>query len=99
MKLLNNPDEETLDEQDEYGRRQRRKGVWWVSVSFLLCPCHLPITLMVLSFLLGGSALGVVFRNNLIIAGILTTSIWAVGTWYGFRKMRTATCSITPPAK
>ncbi|WP_164744490.1 hypothetical protein [Paenibacillus xylaniclasticus] len=94
-----NDQQERLTELDEHARRQRRKGMLWVGISFILCPCHLPITLMVLSFLLGGSALGVVFRDNLIIAGILTTSIWAAGTWYGFRKMRTATCSITPRAK
>ncbi|WP_127532029.1 hypothetical protein [Paenibacillus kobensis] len=98
MNQLNNQ-QELLSEMDEQGVRQRRKGMLWVGISFILCPCHLPITLMVLSFLLGGSALGVVFRDNMIIAGILTTSIWAVGTWYGFRKMRTATCSIAPRAK
>ncbi|MNT04437.1 hypothetical protein D3C72_1390150 [compost metagenome] len=74
--------------------KQKRKGVFWIAVSFLICPCHLPFTLTLGLSLLGGSAMGVMLREHLVLAGVVVTLVWGGGTWYGFRKLRTATCSV-----
>lgn len=67
-----------------------RRGRWWVFGSFLLCPCHLPLTLGVLAALLGGTSLGAALREHAVAAGVLITLVWALGTAYGFRLLRRA---------
>ena len=37
-----------------------RRGLWWLLWSFLLCPCHLPVSLGVLTALLAGTSIGAV---------------------------------------
>lgn len=66
------------------------RGLAWVIGAFLICPCHLPITLWVAGALLGGTALGAALRNHPIIAGTIITIPWAAATWYGFYLMRLA---------
>ncbi|MBA2678067.1 MAG: hypothetical protein H0U76_06700 [Ktedonobacteraceae bacterium] len=76
------------------GKRQRR-GTLWVIGSFALCPYHLPITLGLLVALFGGTALGALVVHYSLIAGTITTLLWAAGTWYGFRQLRARqTCAI-----
>ena len=67
-----------------------RRGIAWVIGSFALCPCHLPITLAVLGAVLGGTALGVLVRGHLYIAGAIISVTWLVGTVHGFSLMRRA---------
>lgn len=67
---------------------KRRRGITWVLGSFLLCPCHLPITLGILTAVFGGTALGAFFIHYSIIAGVIITLLWLAGTWYGFRLLR-----------
>jgi hypothetical protein len=67
-----------------------RRGRWWVFGSFLLCPCHLPLTLGVLTAVFGGTWLGSVLRDHAWIAGTLITVSWVLGTAYGFRLLRRA---------
>ena len=67
-----------------------RRGRWWVFGSFILCPCHLPITLAVLASVFGGSTLGVLVRDHVWVAGSVVTLAWAAGTFYGFRLLRRA---------
>jgi hypothetical protein len=57
--------------------------------AFVICPCHLPITLAVAAALLGGTAAGVAVRGHPVIAGIVISAAWAVATWHGFRLMGT----------
>ena len=68
--------------------RLERRGRWWVFGSFLLCPCHLPLTLGVLVAVLGGTGVGAVLRDNLVLAGGLVTVTWLAGTAYGFHLLR-----------
>ncbi|UJF35645.1 hypothetical protein [Paenibacillus hexagrammi] len=56
--------------------QQKRKGIFWIAVSFLICPCHLPFTLTLGLSLLGGSAMGVMLREHLILAGVVVTLVW-----------------------
>jgi hypothetical protein len=67
-------------------RRGRSVLLW----SFLLCPCHLPLTLGVLGALLTGTSAGVVLREHRWIAGTVLTAAWLIGTFLGFRLLRRA---------
>lgn len=56
--------------------------------SFLLCPCHLPATIAGLALLTGGTALSPMIRDNPVVIGVLSTTLWLAGTWYGARVIR-----------
>lgn len=70
------------------GERRRRRGTGWVAGSFLLCPCHLPVTLALLGTVLGGTAAGAALRQYPLIAGAIITLAWAIGTRRGLRLLR-----------
>lgn len=80
-------------------RAQKRRGIGWVAGSFLFCPCHLPVTLGLLAFLLGGTAFGALLRSYGLVAGVIITLVWALGTWRGVSLLRSAqqctTCQAT----
>jgi hypothetical protein len=67
-----------------------RRGRAWLLWSFLLCPCHLPLSLAALTTVLAGTSLGVVLREHVWVAATLITAGWIVGTGYGFRLIRQA---------
>lgn len=72
-----------------------------MALSFLACPCHLPLTLGILATLLGGSTLAVMLRDNALVAGLLVTAIWVAGTARGFLLVRRGqqtgfACTIRP---
>lgn len=62
----------------------------WVMGAFVFCPCHLPITLMVLGLMLGGTAAGAILRAHPYYAGTVVTVLWVAGTWRGFSLIRSA---------
>ncbi|MEJ5256185.1 MAG: hypothetical protein WHS89_12625 [Acidimicrobiales bacterium] len=72
------------------GRALERRGRAWLLWSFLLCPCHLPLTLGVLTTVLAGTSLGVVLREHAWVAGVMVTVVWLLGTGYGLRLIRRA---------
>lgn len=77
-----------------------RRGRRWIFASFVLCPCHLPLTLGVLVTVLGGTSAGAVLRGHVLLAGSVITAAWVVGTWRGFRLVRLAQRGACPlPAK
>lgn len=67
-----------------------RRGRWWLVWSFLLCPCHLPLSLAVLATLLAGTSFGVVLRDHPWLAAGVISTVWAVGTGYGLVLVRRA---------
>lgn len=67
-----------------------RRGRAWLLWSFLLCPCHLPLTLAVLGTVLAGTSLGVVVRDHAWAAGTIISAAWIAGTGYGLRLIRRA---------
>jgi mercuric ion transport protein len=81
-----------------------RRGRRWLIVSFLACPCHLPLTLAVLAGVLGGTALGALLREHTVLAGTLVGAAWLAGTARGLLLIRRAgragsACPMpTPPA-
>jgi hypothetical protein len=68
-----------------------RRGRWWVFGSFVLCPCHLPVTLAVLGWVFGGTAVGIAVRDHPWIAGAIVSVAWLAGTAYGFVLLKRAT--------
>jgi hypothetical protein len=67
-----------------------RRGRRWLIISFLACPCHLPLTLGLLAALLGGTALGAVVRDHTVLAGSIVAATWAAGTARGLWLIRQA---------
>jgi cytochrome c biogenesis protein CcdA len=67
-----------------------RRGVMWILGAFVLCPCHLPITLWVVGALLSGTAFGAVFTGHLFVAGAAISIVWLAATLHGFNLMRRA---------
>ncbi|HUK34484.1 MAG TPA: hypothetical protein VLV86_11260 [Vicinamibacterales bacterium] len=67
-----------------------RRGVLWIAGAFVLCPCHLPITLWVLGAVLSGTALGAVVTGHLFVAGAVISIVWLAATLHGFNLMRRA---------
>ena len=71
-------------------RSLENRGMAWMIGAFVFCPCHLPITLAVLAFLLGGTAAGVALRAHPYVAAAIVTALWAAGTWRGYLLIRAA---------
>jgi len=67
-----------------------RRGIAWIVGSFVLCPCHLPITLSVLAAVLSGTAAGALVFAHLYVTGGVLAILWLAGTLQGFRLMRRA---------
>lgn len=70
--------------------RTERRGRRWLILSFLACPCHLPLTLGALAAVLGGTALGAVLRDHVWLAGSVIAATWAAGTARGLWLIREA---------
>jgi mercuric ion transport protein len=71
-------------------RDLERRGRWWLAVSFLFCPCHLPLTLALLASVLGGTALGGLLRDHVWVAGGVIAATWVAGTARGLLWIRRA---------
>lgn len=67
-----------------------RRGRWWVFGSFVLCPCHLPVTLAVFGWVFGGTAAGIAVRDHPWIAAAIVTVARLAGTAYGFVLLQRA---------
>lgn len=79
--------------------KRQKRGITLILSSFIFCPCHLPLTLGLLAALLGGTVLGAFVLHYSILIGTITTLVWLVGTWYGFRQMRVHTTCAIPSRK
>jgi hypothetical protein len=71
-----------------------KKGRKWLAISFIFCPCHLPVIMAVAGVLFGGSAFGALVGRNTIGVGLLFGTIYAVFLGIGFRHLRAATKDI-----
>lgn len=71
-------------------RALERQGRRWVLWSFLFCPCHLPITLTLLTALLGSTVAGAVLRHNRVAVAVAVTAVWLAGTARGLLLVRRA---------
>jgi ABC-type nickel/cobalt efflux system permease component RcnA len=71
-------------------RQHEKRGRKWLVVSYVFCPCHLPIVLMLLGAAFGGTALGATVSGNALGVGIALTAVYGVVLWRGFRQIRWA---------
>lgn len=71
-----------------------RRGLAWVIGAFVICPCHLPLTLGLAATLLSGTAAGALITGHPYIAGAAITAAWVAATWRGIHHLRSAR---TPP--
>ncbi len=98
---------------DPTARRFEKRGRWWLALSYVLCPCHLPITLTLAGFAFGGTALGTAIAGHATWVGIALTFAYGLVLWRGFRQLRrskqalaagesvqcsTSGCVVVPPA-
>lgn len=60
-------------------------------MSFIFCPCHLPLVMAGFGVLFGGSAFGALIGRNTIGVGIVFGAIYTVLLAIGFRHLRAAT--------
>ena len=66
------------------------RGLAWVIGAFLICPCHLPLTLGLAATLLAGTTAGVLLHDHPVLAGSVITVTWLAGTWRGISFFRSA---------
>ena len=66
------------------------RGLFWVLGAFVICPCHLPLTLWAIAALLSGTAAGALFRAHVFVAGAAISGIWLAATWRGVSYFRAA---------
>jgi mercuric ion transport protein len=81
-----------------------RRGRRWLIVSFVACPCHLPLTLGLAAGVLGGTALGAALRDHTLVAGTIIATAWLAGTARGFVLVRRAergqlACAVPQPPR
>ena len=62
-----------------------RRGRRWIFGAFVLCPCHVPLTLAALTSLLGGTAGGAALHAHRALAIGVVALAWALATAHGFR--------------
>jgi mercuric ion transport protein len=69
-------------------RQTENRGLAWVLGAFLICPCHLPLTLAVFATLLSGTAIGALIAGHPYVAGAAITAAWMAATWRGITHLR-----------
>jgi hypothetical protein len=67
-----------------------KRGIAWIAGAFLICPCHLPLTLALATTVLAGSAVGAIVRGHPLVVGTVVTLAWGAATWHGVRLLRSA---------
>jgi len=64
------------------------RGMAWVIGAFLICPCHLPLTLAAMAALLSGTVAGTLLQSHPYIAGLAITVVWGAATARGLLYFR-----------
>src|SRR5262245_16855154 len=71
-------------------RRLEKRGIAWIAGAFLICPCHLPLSLWLIGVLVSGTAIApfVLGHSVLVVSSILVA--WLGVTTYGVHLLRAA---------
>ena len=75
--------------------RSETRGLMWVVGAFVICPCHLPLTMALAGTVLAGTTAGVLLRAYPLVSGILITVAWVAGTWRGMYHLSATRRSAT----
>jgi len=78
------------DGSDPAARKLENRGRLWIVVAYVLCPCHLPVTMSLLAMALGGTTLGGLLATNAWPVGIALGALSALAVWRAFRHLRRA---------
>ncbi len=70
--------------------RAEGRALAWLAGSFLICPCHLPLTLAAVTIGLGGTAAGAAVSGHPYVAGSIITALWLAATSRGIWYLRRA---------
>ena len=70
-------------------RRDKRRGLLWLVGAFVICPCHLPVTLALLGALVAGTGITTWHHGHVRVAIVITVA-WAAATWRGLELLRSA---------
>src|SRR5438093_3128157 len=63
------------------------RGSIWMLTGFVVCPCHLPVTLPLILGLFAGTAFGVFLTNNSWIIGAISLLYFLGAVALGFRSL------------
>lgn len=66
------------------------RGLAWVIGAFVICPCHLPLTLWAAATLLSGTAAGALLHTHPYAAGGVLSAAWGAATLRGMLYFRSA---------
>jgi len=66
------------------------RGLAWVAGAFVICPCHLPLTLWIVTSVFSGTAAGALLINHLFATGALISLVWLAATARGFWYLKAA---------
>ena len=80
--------------QDQGAANRERRGRAWLLWSFIVCPCHLPLTIALLGTVFAGTAFGTVVTSNTLGVGLFFGALYTGGLAVGFRHLRAATRDI-----
>ncbi|MBI3287066.1 MAG: hypothetical protein HYZ68_03365 [Chloroflexi bacterium] len=64
---------------------QKARGYLAIITALIACPCHLPITLLLLIGLAGGTALGTFLSQNALLIYAASTVYFLGALWIGWR--------------
>ncbi len=76
-------------------RAAENRGRVWLVLGFVLCPCHLPLTMGVLGTVVGGGVLGAAVRDAWML-GTLMAVLYGLTVWRGFVHLRRAKAALAP---
>lgn len=76
--------------EDPEARQHEQRGRKWLVLSYVLCPCHLPLVLALAGAALGGTAAGAAIVANTFRTGVALSAAYGVVLWLGFREIRRA---------
>ena len=77
-------------------RSHERRGRWWLIGSFVLCPCHLPVTMALLGLAFGGTAIGSALAGHSVAVGMVMGGLYGLGVWRAFKHLRRAKAGLSP---
>lgn len=75
---------------DPVARAHEKRGRKWLTLSYVFCPCHLPLVLALLGAVFGGTAFGAALTGNVVRVGVGLGILYAFVLWRGFRQIRRA---------
>jgi len=81
---------------DTEARRSENRGRLWLILSYVLCPCHLPITMALVVAAVGGSAVGAALTATMWRLGVVMTVLYGLALWRGFHHLRRAKATVEP---